>query len=73
MFSRTKRILGLAFVSMAAVGVMAVPAQAGKDDISGVVILDELQRPFCLAGAQTGIGLVDGLMWKVMNCQNLTG
>ncbi|MFC4013171.1 hypothetical protein ACFOY2_38505 [Nonomuraea purpurea] len=73
MFSRTKRILGLAFVSMAAVGVMAVPAHAGKDYINEVVILEELQRPFCLAAAQTGVGLVDGLVWKVMNCQNLTG
>ncbi|SDK54232.1 hypothetical protein [Nonomuraea jiangxiensis] len=77
MFSRTKRVLGVAALALAAATVMAAPTQAGTEVARshGVnpfggdfKLLKELQVPFCLPSPQLGLPVLDSLMPDLMSC-----
>ncbi|MGW0806483.1 hypothetical protein [Nonomuraea sp. NPDC002799] len=70
MISRSKRIFGVAVLSLAAMGTMAAPAHA-DDDLIGEAVLHELRMPFCMPGDPTGIPVLDLLLPQLMGCGGL--
>ncbi|MFG1701237.1 hypothetical protein [Nonomuraea sp. NPDC049309] len=69
MFSRSKRIFGIAALALAAVGIAAAPAHADDDELTGFNLLRDLRHPLCLPSAGvTGIPIVDSLLPEVIAC-----
>jgi hypothetical protein len=69
MFSRTKRIFGVAALTVAAATAMAVPAHAGDEPLK-IQLLKELTTPFCLPNPGAGIPILDELIPQLMGCNN---
>ncbi|MFC4119183.1 hypothetical protein [Nonomuraea zeae] len=68
MFSRTKRIFGIAALAFAAATAMAVPAHADDDRSLELRRLQELAWPFCLTGTELGIPIVDVVLPEFLPC-----
>ncbi|KAB8191410.1 hypothetical protein FH608_029540 [Nonomuraea phyllanthi] len=75
MFSRSKRIFGIAVLSLAAATVVAVPAHADSGPTSSTwsqfQILRQLRSPLCLPTGGLGLGLplVDKLLPELTSCR----
>ena len=68
MFSRSKRMIGIAALALAAVGVAAAPAHA-DDELTGFNLLRDLRHPLCLPSTTaTGIPFVDALLPELIAC-----
>ncbi|GAA3570991.1 hypothetical protein GCM10022419_059790 [Nonomuraea rosea] len=71
MFSRTKRIFGIAALTMVAAGAataVAAPAHAGDEYSFELQLLRELEGPFCLPSSGIGIPIVDAVLPQLMAC-----
>ncbi|GAA3711838.1 hypothetical protein GCM10022224_091690 [Nonomuraea antimicrobica] len=68
MLSRSKRIFGIAALTLAAATATAAPAYADENFVTDLGILRELQAPLCLPGTTTGIAIVDALLPQLMAC-----
>ncbi|MCK2213576.1 hypothetical protein MF672_007180 [Actinomadura sp. ATCC 31491] len=65
MFSRTRRILGVALLALAAAIAAGAPASADEEITSDIQLPRELR--FCTPGG-LGLPMLDGLLGQVMGC-----
>ncbi|MEV4077600.1 hypothetical protein ACGFJC_51055 [Nonomuraea fuscirosea] len=71
MFSRSKRIFGIAALALvAATTVPAAPAFAEQRSLSltDIPLLRELKGPLCLPNSRTGLTVLDALLPQLMAC-----
>ncbi|MFB4285291.1 MULTISPECIES: hypothetical protein [unclassified Nonomuraea] len=68
MLSRSKRIFGIAVLTLAAATATVAPAHADEVYEADFSLLRQLQGPLCLPNTTTGIGLLDTLLPQLMAC-----
>jgi hypothetical protein len=68
MFSRSKRIFGMAAMTLIAGAVLATPAHADDVDVTGLGILRALHSQLCLPSMTTGIQIVDTVLPQLAGC-----
>ncbi|MEV0384416.1 hypothetical protein [Nonomuraea sp. NPDC050643] len=68
MLSRSKRIFGIAALTLAAATATAAPAHADGHYPTDFSILQELRAPLCAPVSEVGIPLVDALLPQLLAC-----
>ncbi|SEH01718.1 hypothetical protein SAMN05444920_121166 [Nonomuraea solani] len=67
MLSRSKRIFGIAALTLAAAMGTAAPAHADEDRVTEFNFLEELQGPLCVP-QQLGLPIIDTILPQLMAC-----
>lgn len=68
MLSRSKRIFAVAALTLVAGTVLAAPAHAEDEYVTGLGILRALQGQLCLPNMTTGIPIVDAVLPQIAAC-----